>query len=69
MWSGGVEPRMNTGGCHHTLLLTNETIRDSPATHLHPVESITSYNGSIGAKLMDIDGKNDECDIDTGDYI
>ena len=45
--------------------LTNETIRYSPATHLHPVESITSYNGSIGDKPMDIDGKNEECDIDT----
>ena len=60
---------MSTGGCHHTLPLTNETMRDSPAPHLHPVESITSYNGSIGDKPMDIDGKNDECDIDTGDYF
>ena len=37
--------------------------------NLHPVESISSYNGSIGDKPMDIDGKNYECDIDTGDYF
>ena len=60
MWSGGVEPRTFSGGCHHTLPLMNETIRDSPATHSHPVESI-SFSDDVP---IEFDCNNDEHGID-----
>ena len=60
MWSGGVEPRTFSGGCHHTLPLMNETIRDSPATHSHPVESI-SFSEDVP---IEFDCNNDEHGID-----